>query len=92
MLCMIVVLEDDLLQATYVNTRWQVVLSDIVTGKTFEALWTNRELAAVLALAVGSEDFGESKAAVDNTLYGTLYALAEPLFAKPCPPECRLIP
>ena len=90
MLCMTVVLEDGVLQAAWSTDRWAVTLDDNVTGKEHCALWTSRELGAVLELAIAGEDIAESES--DESVMDRLYAIAEPLFADPCPVECRLIP
>ena len=87
---MTVVLEDGTLKAGWVHERWAVTLGNIVTGETFEALWTPRELGAVLELAIAGEDIAENES--DESVLRRLYAIAEPLFAPPCPVACRLIP
>jgi len=90
MLCMAIVLEDGVLHAIRTLDHWDVVVSDNVTGKTFGAVWTPRELGAVLELAIAGEDIAENES--DESVLRRLYAIAEPLFADPCPVACRLIP
>jgi len=90
MLCMTVVLEDGVLHAAWSTDRWAVTLCDGPSGEEHCALWTSRELGAVLELAVAGEDIAESES--DESVLRRLYAIAEPLFTDPCPMECRLIP
>ena len=90
MLCMTVVLEDGVLHAIRTLDHWHVVIADNVTGKEHCALWTSRELGAVLELAIAGEDIAENES--DESVLRRLYAIAEPLFTDPCPVECRLIP
>jgi hypothetical protein len=86
MLHVTVILEDGLLTATHHDGLWNVTLCDALTGKEHPARWSGPQLAAVLALAVAGDD------AFDQGMTLDLYSFAEPLFADPCPPECRLIP
>ena len=92
MLCMTVVLEDGVLHAAWSTDRWAVALYNGPSGEEHCALWTPRELGAVLELAIAGEDIAESTSADDNGVMDRLYAIAEPLFADPCPVACRLIP
>ena len=90
MLCMTIVLEDGVLHAAWSTDRWAVALYDGPSGEEHCALWTSRELGAVLELAIAGEDIAESESA--ESVMDRLYAIAEPLFTDPCPVACRLIP
>ena len=85
MLCMTIVLEDGVLHAAWSIDRWAVALHDGPSGKEHCALWTPRELGAVLELAIAGEDIAENES--DESVLRRLYAIAPP-----CPSECRLIP
>ena len=88
MLCMTVVLEDHVVHATYDDLAnvWKVALCNQPTGHEHLATWSDTELAAVLALVVVGSNV------IKDEVEAVLYAIAEPLFAPPCPSECRLIP
>lgn len=56
--------------------KWRVTCTDAFTGKTESGEWDNKQLHAVVSLALGS---GEDKYVPDETV-DDLYKIAEPLF------------
>lgn len=66
--------------------RWLGECVDLMTGKEMAFSWTNDQMSAVIALAMG---VGEEDTPGFNAK--NLYAIAEPLF-KDWPKECRPIP
>ncbi len=88
------ILEDCVLVATRDNNTakggeeivgcWHVLASDILTGVSHTAEWSDKQLAAILALSHGlGEDMPD--------LAGPLYMIAEPALIG-FPKECRPIP
>lgn len=61
---------------------WDASIFDSVTGKTVKKSFSAVEMGAILALAVGGEEYSFTK---------ELYEIAEPAM-KDIPKECRLIP
>lgn len=61
---------------------WNATIFDTLTGKTVKKDFTQTEMGAILALAIGGEEYAFIPA---------LYEIAEPAM-KDIPTECRLIP
>lgn len=82
MLHFTLVLCDTVIIATRSDVSWETTIMDALTGKTVKKSFSDAEIGAILALAVGGEGYDFTK---------ELYDIAEPAM-KDIPPECRPIP
>lgn len=82
MLHFTLILCDTLIVSTRSNVSWETTITDALTGKTVKKSFSDAEIGAILALAVGGEEYDFTK---------ELYNIAEPAM-KDIPTECRLIP
>lgn len=75
--------------------KWSVKLLDMPTNTKVEVIWTDEEIAAVVALSLGSDNLFDTipfnKEVEREGLVAALYEVAEPCF-KDIAVECRLIP
>lgn len=82
MLHFTLILCDTLIVATRSDVLWDTTITDALTGKTVKKSFSDAEMGAILALAIGGEEYSFTK---------ELYEIAEPAM-KDIPKECRLIP
>jgi predicted transcriptional regulator len=92
MLAVTVSLEDVSISAIRDVTpgKWDVIIRDIVTKKMYQAVWTDTQIASVMALSLGGDNL-QFPEEVKMTIIDQLYAIADKAIAG-CPSECRPIP